>query len=1016
MRRKSEQETAHRGANSTPSCGLGDYLAMRVLLPLIIAAVSLATGQARGQEPDFNREVRPILSQHCLKCHGPDEKQRQAGLRLDNYASAAARRAIVAGKPDKSVLVKRIFATGASIMPPLTANKPLSEGQKRTLLRWIAQGAEYKPHWAFVAPKQVAPPRAKQAKWARNPIDGYILTSLEKVGLSPSPSADKATLLRRVSLDLIGLPPTGEEANAFLNDKRPDAYERLVDRLLASPHYGERWARRWLDLARYADTNGFEKDRTRPIWLYREWVINALNRDLPFNQFTIEQLAGDMLPNATIEQKIATGLHRNTMLNEEGGIDPLEYRFYAMTDRVATTGTTWLGLTIGCAQCHSHKFDPVTQKEYYQMMAFLNNADEPEMEVPKPDIIAKRQEIQGRVNSLTANLKTKFPAKGALNGTDNLYLRLTEWAEQAARKANRWTMLKPSKATSNSPLLTVLPDSSVLSSGDITKQDTYTLTYPTGGKAITAIRLECLPDESLPKGGPGRVFYEGSFGDFLLSEFTVLNGGSPVKFSTARSDNGGDPKQTIDGNPQTFWSSNGVRRKPVTAVYILDKPLAVNEFTLKMLFEFYYPSALGRFRISITSDPNINEAVLPAEAEEVLTLPADQRSVAQRTVLLNYFLSICPELAKEREEIKKLRDQLPELPSTLVFQERPANNTRPTYIHKRGEFLQPLERVQPATLAILPPFPKSAPRNRLAFAQWLVSPQNPLTGRVTVNRQWAAFFGKGIVTTLEDFGYQGQPPTHPELLDWLAIEFEKRNWSMKQLHRLIVTSATYRQSSIVQPSAKAKDPQNRLLAYFPRTRMEAELIRDNALATCGLLSHKIGGPSVFPPQNPGVTTDGTFGGMQWNVSAGEDRYRRGLYTFSKRTAPYAIFASFDAPSGEACVARREVSNTPLQALTLLNNEVFLEAAQTLGRKMAAEKGTLEERIAALFRRCLTRNPDGGETRLMSAYFEAQKRRFDNKELDPKALAGAGEGDVNERAAWTALARTLLNLDEFVTKQ
>ncbi|MCX6380081.1 MAG: PSD1 and planctomycete cytochrome C domain-containing protein [Armatimonadetes bacterium] len=994
---------------------------MRVLFPLFTAVALLMVGRAEAQAPDYTKEVRPILSQHCFKCHGPDEKQRQAGLRLDNYKSASAllatsHRALIARKPQQSELVKRIFTSGSSIMPPLTANKPLSDAQKRILQRWIAAGAEYKPHWAFIAPKQVALPTVKQTKWVRNPIDNFILSSLEKTGLTPSPSADKATLLRRVSLDLIGLPPTPEDTEAFLKDKRPDAYERLVDRLLASPHYGERWARRWLDLARYADTNGYEKDRTRPIWLYRDWVINALNRDMPFNKFTIEQLAGDMLPNATLDQKIATGLHRNTMLNEEGGIDPLEYRFYAMTDRLATTGTTWLGLTTGCAQCHSHKFDPITQKEYYQMMAFLNNADEPEMEVLRPELMVKRQEIQGQIDLRTINLKQKFPAKASLNAVDNLYLKLTEWLGQVESKAVHWTTLKPSKATSNSPLLTVQPDNSVLSSGDITKQDTYTLTYPTGGRAITAVRLECLPDDSLPKGGPGRVFYEGSFGDFLLSELTLLNGGTPVKFSTAYTDNGGNPKQAIDDSPQSFWSSNGVRGKAVTAVFVLDKPLSTDVFTLKMLFEFYYPSALGRFRISITSDSKISDTVLPAEVDEMLVIPADQRTVPQRTVLLNYYLSIAPELAKEREEIKKLRDQLPEIPSTLVFKERPSNNTRPTYIHKRGEFLQPTERVEPSTLAVLNPFPTGIPRNRLTFAQWIVSPQNPLVGRVAVNRQWAALFGKGIVTTLDDFGYQGQLPSHPELLDWLAIEFEKKNWSLKQLHRLILTSATYRQTAVVPSSAKAKDPVNRLLSYFPRTRMEAELIRDNALTVCGLLSRKMGGPSVFPPQKPSITTEGTFGALQWTVSSGEDRYRRGLYTFSKRTAPYAIFTTFDAPSGEACVARREVSNTPLQALTLLNNEVFLEAAQTLGKSMLLQKGTLEERITALFRRCLTRNPDNDELRLLKVYFETQKQRFDNKELDAKLIAGVGEGDLNERAAWTALSRALLNLDEFVTKQ
>jgi len=1033
-----------------------------VILATLCAAVVCAGpgGNARRNRVDFNRDVRPILSQHCFKCHGPDDRQRMAGLRLDTRAGAVAvlksgKRAVVPGRPERSELARRIFLNGPLQMPPAHANKPLSETKKQILRRWIAEGAVYQPHWAFVPPRPVSlpiPPSSPPRKgglggiwktWPRNPIDYFVLARLEKEGLKPSPEADRYTLARRVYLDLIGLPPTPEEADAFVNDRSPDAYEKLVDRLLASPHYGERWARRWLDLARYADTNGYEKDRPRSIWPYRDWVIAALNADMPFDRFTIEQLAGDMLPNATLDQRIATGFHRNTMLNEEGGIDPLEFRFHAMTDRVATTGTVWLGLTMGCAQCHTHKFDPITQKEYYRFMAFLDNADEPEIEIPKPDVVARRQEIEAQAAEREAKLVEKFPAADGLSGPANLERRFREWVGQQEQRAVRWTILRPAKATANMPLLTVLDDNSVLASGDQTKRDVYDLTFRGVPRGVTAIRLEVLPDERLPKHGPGRIFYEGPPGDFFLSEFTLSTGGNTVKLARATqtfASGTSNAQAAIDADPQTGWSISGGQGQAHTAVFNLAQPLNADAFTLQLLFERYYAAGLGRFRIAVTTDARPAEAGLPPDVETILLIPANQRTPEQRDRLLKQFLAIAPELKEEREAIQKLRDQRPALPTTLVFQERPAHYPRPTYVRHRGEFLQIRERVMPGVPAVLPPLPKGAKRDRLTFARWLVDPRNPLVGRVTVNRQWAAFFGTGLVKTTEDFGLQGEPPSHPELLDWLAAAFQSKarsrkakapgqildprpstfdyscSWSLKKLHRLIVTSATYRQSSRVTPQLRARDPQNRLLARGPRTRLEAELIRDAALTASGLLSRKIGGPSVFPPQPPGVTTEGAYGPLAWNVSAGEDRYRRGLYTFSKRTTPYAMFMTFDAPSGEACLARREVSNTPLQALTMLNDQVLVEAAQALGNRMAARSGSVEERVIYLFRRCVVRPPQKEEQVLLEKFYAAQKARFENKELDANAIAGPGEGDVNERAAWTTLARSLLNLDEFIMKR
>jgi hypothetical protein len=986
-----------------------------------------------GEAADFTRDVRPILARHCFKCHGPDDKARKGKLRLDVRDPAigqgkSGRRAIVPGKPDESELIRRIFATDSTeVMPPPATKNPLSEAQKQSLKRWIAAGADYQPHWAFVPPRQAQLPRLRQKDWPRNAIDAFVLARLEAAGLKPSQPADRYTLARRLYLDLIGLPPTPEEADAFVQDPSPNAYEKLVDRLLASPHYGERWARRWLDLARYADTNGYEKDRPRSIWPFRDWVIRALNRDLPFDEFTIEQLAGDMLPGATLDQRIATGFHRNTMLNEEGGIDPLEFRFHAMTDRVATTATVWLGLTLGCAQCHTHKFDPISHRDYYQFMAFLNNADEPEIDVPQPDITVRRWDLEAQIAARTADLPNRFPLAPEddarpvhVRRREDLERKFNAWLQQEASRAVRWTVLRPVKAESNLPHLTVLADSSVLASGDQSKRDVYDLTFHTDLRGVTAVRLEVLPDDRLPKRGPGRVFYEGPFGDFFLSEITLTAEGRPVKLTRAShsfADGKHGAAAAIDHDPHTGWSIKGGQGRAHAAVFNLAEPLAdARNLEISLLFERYYAAGLGRFRIAVTTDTRSAEARgLPAEIEELLLIPGDQRTAAQHQRLLEQFLLVAPELAAEREAIQKLRNQRPAHPTTLVLSERPPDNPRRTHVYHRGEFLQPEELVEPDVLSILPPLTKDAPRKRLTLAHWLVDPSNPLVGRVTMNRHWAAFFGRGLVRTTEDFGYQGEPPSHPELLDWLAVELVRQGWSIKKMHRLIVTSATYQESSQVPSALLEKDPANKLLARGARVRLEAELIRDAALASSGLLSARIGGPSVFPPQPPGVTVEGAYQALDWKVSPGADRYRRGLYTFSKRTAPYAMFNTFDAPSGEACLARREVSNTPLQALILLNDTVLIEAIQALGRAAAAQQGSVETRAANLFRRCLTRPPSDGELVTLVKFYRAQKQRFVNKELDAGTVAGPGDGDAIERAAWTVVARGLLNLDETITK-
>ena len=1178
----------------------------------MVAAPSNSGAKGKAPAVDFSNDVRPILSRHCFKCHGPDEKTRKGGLRLDTKEALtkpakSGTVAIQAHKPDKSEVVRRITtADKDDLMPPPETKNPLTDAQKSILREWIASGAEYKEHWAFVAPRPRSYPKVKQHGWARNGIDRFVLARLEAEGLKPSHEADAYSIVRRVYLDLIGIPPTPEEADAFAHDRSPKAYERLVDKLLASPHYGERWGRRWLDLARYADTNGYEKDRPRSIWPYRDWVIRSLNADMPFDEFTIEQLAGDLLPNATEDQRIATGFHRNTMLNEEGGIDPQEYRFYSMVDRMSTTGAAWLGLTLGCAQCHTHKYDPISHTEYYQLMACMDNADEPEIDVVKDDIRAKRTDIEKKIALLLADFPNKFPVqslrwqtnaptaarsekgatakvlgdgsvlisgenpetdsyvvelettweeirsvrlealtheslpkkgpgrvahgnfvlseftasflpKGAtgeptpikfsraeadisqngfpvaeaidgnpktgwaihtdgdwnvnrmatftidppvkFTGGGKLVFKLDQlhggqhtlgrfrislaqdirderpidarrqeladagfkkWLEKERARTVRWTTLRPVKAKANLPLLTVLPDDSVLASGDQTKSDTYDLEYRTDLRGITAIRLDALTDDSLPRHGPGRTYFEGPIGDFTLSEITLRAGDTNLAFSAASHSFAAGhltAAAAIDGDPQLGWSIDGGQGRPQHAVFNLRDPLPTGEFALRMLFERHYPAGLGRFKISVTTDATTKPEArdIPGDVEDLLRVADASLTPAQRNRLMQQYLLQAPEMGQAREELVSLRRQMPVYPTTLVMRERPPENPRPTFVRKRGEFLQPAERVTAQIPAFLPKLPAGASTNRLSFARWLVSPSNPLVARVTVNRQWSAFFGRGLVRTLEDFGLQGETPTHPELLDWLALEFVKEGWSMKKLHKMIVMSATYRQSSQTTPELLAKDAENRLLARGPHVRIEAELVRDAALKASGLLSEKLGGPSVFPPQPASITTEGAYGALEWKTSQGEDRYRRGIYTFGKRTAPYAMFIAFDAPSGEACVARRDVSNTPLQALTLLNDTVFVEATQALGRSLAGAAGSFDDRLKTLFRLCLTRPPSSEELAMLKKFYETQHHRFEAKELDAKTVAGDGDGDPVERAAWTVLARVLLNLDEAITK-
>jgi hypothetical protein len=1034
-----------------------------------ILTVALAALAARGdddpppelpppasKEIDYERDVAPILSRSCYRCHG--EKKHNGGLALHVrerlMEGGDEGPVVVEGKSAESRLIHSVARTDPDYpMPPEGEGDPLSPAEVGVLRAWIDQGAKWSAdgsesaktasiksdHWSFQPPRRTEPPAVRRGDWARNAIDRFVLARLDKEGLEPSPEADRPTLIRRLSLDLIGLPPTPAEIDAFVADDRPDAYERLVDRLLDSPYYGEHWGRHWLDRARYADTNGYEKDRERSIWPYRDWVVRAINRDMPFDRFTIEQIAGDMLPDPSPDQVVATGFHRNTMINEEGGIDVEEFRFASVVDRVATTGAVWLGLTVGCAQCHTHKYDPITHREYYSLFAFLNNADEPEIEVPDPDVAARRAEIEAEARRLEAALEAQYPP----DGPESLKAKLEAWEKTV--KPAQWTILKPSKLVSRKhATLAVQPDGSVLASGDKPNNDVYEFEAPVDRPGITAVRLEVLPDPSLPDGGPGRapLFL---VGDFLLTEFQAAAVGpdgqaSPLKIARATEDyaaKGRSAALAVDGVTDTGWGVNGQIGQPHAAVFELERspdagPDRPATLKITMHQEFIHQTTIGRFRLSATTDARpVAASGVPAEVEEILLVEPGERTDDQRQRLKTHYLAIAPELAKAREPIAKLRRSMPKPATTMVMHERSPENARTTNIHKRGEFLKLGDPVEPGVPAVLHPLPPGAKLDRLTLARWLVDERNPLVGRVIMNQVWQAYFGRGLVSTPEDFGTQGAKPTHPELLDWLATEFLRQGWSLKAMHREVVTSATYRQSSKATPEQIARDPLNTLLARGPRFRVGAETIRDVALAASGLLATRMEGPSVHPPQPEGATAL-AYGQEAWPTSVGRDRYRRGLYTFLKRTAPYASFITMDAPTSETACLRRERSNTPLQALTMLNDDVFVEAARALARRLVREAPapTAEARIGLAFRLCLGRTPRPEELSRISAFYADQLARLRAGELDASRIAGAEgskppaspllavpEGvDLNELAAWTTVARVMLNLDETVTKE
>jgi len=1013
---------------------------------LLLASFSIAADSLPGKI-DYSRDIKPILSNNCYACHGPDEGKRQAGLRLDLREHVikeleSGTRAVVAGNPDQSELLARIGAEDQDLrMPPAESGKKLSARDKELLRRWIAEGASWGQHWSFVRPQRPQTPAVDMESWPRNSIDYFVLTQLERSRLKPSPEADRPTLLRRLSLDLTGLPPTPAQFDAFVDDTAPGAYERAVDELLSSPHYGERMALDWLDAARFADTNGYHIDNGRDMTHWREWVIDAFNRNLPFDRFTVEQLAGDLLPDATLEQRIASGFNRNHMINFEGGAIPEEYLVAYLVDRVNTTSTVWLGLTVGCAQCHDHKYDPITQKEFYQLYAYFHNVAETGLDGragnANPILKLATPEQQRRLDELSAQIK---PLAAHVTDPDpKLDAAQAEWERIATGEESvRWTVLKPADLRSKSGAALSVGDDHSIRPGRAA--DLLTIAALSDLKDITALRLEVLLDDTVAgsseapaAAGPVQIQSLHITAGPLVDPAEIKSRGVRAASATDNPKHG-EIAGAIDSDVKTAWKIVPAADKPRAAVFELDRPLQGSGVALlNVALELNTAEAMEssvsiRFSATASQYPHAGNN-LPADVAKILATKARSRKPDQQARLREYFRGLLdPEVQQLAEQLKKLKTQYDELdkqiPSTMVMHELP--QPRETFMLLRGQYDKLGQKVSAGVPAIFPPPPKETPANRLGLAQWLVDPANPLTARVIVNRYWQMYFGTGLVKTVEDFGSQGDWPTHPELLDWLAVEFIESGWDVKAMQRLIVTSATYRQSAAVTPQQWARDPENRLLARFPRVRLQAEFIRDQALAVSGLLSAKIGGPSVSPYQPAGLWDDlaygQTFSAQKYQQSTGPDLYRRSMYTFWKRTVPPPTMLTFDAPDRETCTVRRARTNTPLQALVLLNDPTYIEASRKLAERIMTESGSSpDERIGFGFRAVLGRVPTAAETGVARKLYETQRAKFVQDAEATKKLLSVGESPRNEQldaaelAAWTAVASALLNLDETVTK-
>jgi hypothetical protein len=1153
-----------------------------MLRPLALLSL-LLTAPALAQDVDFDLDVRPILSDKCYACHGPDAQTRKAGLRLDTQEGASGtlrdgRFAVVAGSLDESELWQRVtHAERAARMPPADQERQLVDADVDVLRRWILQGAQWAQHWSLVPPTRPEPPAVQDAAWCRGAVDRFLLARLEAAGLAPEREADAATLLRRVTLDLTGLPPTRAELDAFLADEREDAYERVVERLLASPRYGEHMARVWLDAARYADTHGLHLDNERSMWPWRAWVIDAYNQNKPFDEFTIEQLAGDLLEDATLEQRVASGFNRCNPTSAEGGMIAAEYLSIYAKDRVDTTSTVWMGLTMGCAQCHDHKFDPLTQRDYYAMYAFFNNlteeASDRNIANPQPFTRTPDAEEQARLGALDARVAELAEVVAA--PMPEVDAQQAAWEEEwAASLARRWQVAPPERFHATHGTTLAVEDGGVVAaSGENPHTEVYELDLHTDASRITAIKLDALCDVGQPV--PGRA----TNANFVLSKVEVtawparaFEQAAPIALASAHASHSQDEygiAGVLDDDPQSGWGGLGLEGAR-SAVLVAREPFGWENGTdvrVTLRFESVHAQhAFARLRLSLTEDERMSPARLgrwrahprvgedagragfatvyppeqdleaagweerdypdgqvhlfeavvgtyylhrtievpagrdvqvgigsddalkvflngaevhandvaravaldadrvtlplragrndlvlkvvntggasgfafrvleehaggfPADVALALGTPPDARAAAQNESLRTYFrrnhapewIALDDELSATRKERADYENSLP---TTMVSEER--MQRRPAHVLVRGRYDVLGDEVQPATPAALPPLPAGAPRDRLGLARWLVSREHPLTARVAVNRLWQSRFGTGLVKTSEDFGVQGQRPSHPALLDWLAVEFMDSGWDVQHMLRLMVTSSAYRQSARVEPRKLELDPYNRLLARGPRYRLDAEQIRDQALFVSGLLVERLGGESVKPFQPPGIWFAVGYSGsntVRFEQDSGDALYRRSLYTFWKRTAPPPNLATFDAPSREATCVRRERTNTPLQALVLLNDPQYVEAARFLAERMLAEGGETDERRAAFgFRLVTAREPSAWELAQLTEMLAEERARFAADGDGARALLAVGDKPADarlepaEHAAHTLLANLLLNLDETISK-
>lgn len=1003
-------------------------------------------GSVGDEAINFNRDIRPILSNNCFQCHGFDANTREANLRLDTIQGATAEldsgsgQAITPSQPELSVLLDRLLTQDDDErMPPAESGKQVTPQQIQLIRQWIEQGAKYEKHWSFNAPQESPTPSVQQTSWPRNTIDYFVLARLEAESLRPSPEADRRTLIRRVALDVTGLPPTREEVHRYLEDDSPDHYETMVDYYLASHRYGEHMARHWLDLARYADTSGYQYDRERTMWVWRDWVIHAYNSNMSFDQFTVEQIAGDLLPNATPQQVLATGFNRNHPITIEGGVIDEEYRTEYVIDRLTTTSTVWMGLTVGCARCHDHKFDPISQKDFYELADFFNQVAErglngfdpqqkiasPLADVPDSETLAKMQTIESELTQLSQS-----PSDDEFES----------WSNKVANSQHRgWETVKPIRmVSSGGSELTIQSDFSFVAGRANPQKDIYEVTAKTDETGLTAVRLECLTDPSLPGNGPGRHLNS----NFVLSEFELVvtstenpNISQAVKFTRAMADYSQanyEISKSIDGivSGNNGWAVDGpTRKQSATAIFIAEQPFGFSggtELQFRIRHEASFQThGIGRPRLSITSDEpaSVQIAGISREIRKIANKKPEARSIEESRQLNERFEN---ERNLRAVDLKTELDSLSAAktyPPTLVMRDLPKR--RKTHVLLLGQYDRIGEEVTAGVPAAVMPMEDSLPANRLGFAKWLVDPDHPLTARVAVNRYWQQLFGRGLVKTSEDFGTQGQWPSHPELLDTLATQFVASGWDVKAMLRMMLTSSTYRQDSRVSKQLLEMDPENRLLARGPRFRLDAEQIRDQALAISGLLKEKLGGPSVYPYQPKGLwmeLNNRPGYSREYVADRGDSLYRRSMYTFWKRTVLSPMLTTFDAPGREFCTVRRSRTNTPLQALLLLQGPQYVESARHLAARMMREGGRgLESRLKYGFEIATARLPEQQEIEILKSLYQERRRAFQENPAAARKALEVGESplepdlDPIELAAWMEIARLLLNLDEVITK-